>query len=431
MVHKRENPRKVAVEVLNVVLGKKKPLKYTLTDRILNLFKNSDRAFLIEIVYGVLRNLYYLDFLLEEFFKRKETLSSLTINNLRCCIYQILFLNIPAYAAINEGVNIEKTFKGRPAVVNAILRNFLRKFEGASLQEIRERIKPPNLQIAYSHPEWLIRRWQSRFSPEELEALLKANNEKPPFCIGVKPEERDMIADYFEKKGFVVNPSRHVSSGLMIEGQGHEIIETLKKAPFFWVVQDEGSQLACFLLEPKEDLTVLDACASPGGKTLLTAALMKKGKILCLENNMKRFKILLENIDRVRKFLPNVKIEPQFKDIFKFQPPHLFDRVLLDAPCSSLGVIRRNPDVRYRVEEAEIERLSKLQREMLHKISNFVSEGGILLYSVCSTEPEEGEKVIDDFLQKHFQFCSIEIFRTYPHKDGMDGFFFAKLLKRV
>ncbi|GAQ95396.1 16S rRNA (cytosine967-C5)-methyltransferase [Thermodesulfovibrio aggregans] len=425
MVYK--SPRKTAVEILSTVLYKKKSLKSLLTDRVLASFHRHDRAFLIEVLYGTLRNLYLIDFLLENFFKNKKGLSPFTINNLRTAVYQLLFMKIPEYAVTFEAVNIEKIFNGKPAVVNAILRSFIKKYSGKGLEEILSINLP--LSIKYSHPEWLIKRWLKRFSPEEVESLLKANNKKPPFTIAVKPEERGLVADYLKEKGFDVEFSESVSSGLKIYGQGYEIREVLNQSSFFWIVQDEASQLVCFLLEPFEDARVFDACASPGGKTLLTAALMKKGEIICIENNKERFKLLQENIERLKRFVPDVNIKPELADVLQINFKYSFDRIILDAPCSSTGVIRRNPDVRYRVSEEEIKRLSKIQKIMLEKVSRFLAKNSFLVYSVCSTEPEEGEEVIESFLQNHDEFSSIDKLRTYPHVEGTDGFFIAKLLR--
>lgn len=435
MVYKSQNPRQKAVEILTTVLDKKRPLRSILTDAFLSKFNKSDRGFLIELLYGVLRRLYFIDWLLEEFYKNKKNLSLYTINNLRCAVYQLIFMRVPDYAVTSEAVNIEKKHDGKTAVVNAILRNFLRKYEKIGIPEFTKDNKKTSqyLSIKYSHPEWLVSRWLKRFGEDETEAFLKANNEKPPFTIAVKPEERLEIANYLNRKGFKTAFTKHAPSGLIVEGQGYEIRKTLKESSFFWIVQDEASQLACFFAEPSEGSTVLDTCASPGGKTLLTAVLMKKGKIICLEKNKERLKTLKDNIERVKRFLPDVEIETKLGDACYCEniiPKNLrFDRIIIDAPCSSLGVIRRNPDVRYRVSEREIKRLSKIQKLILEKVCNFLSQNGILLYSVCSTEPEEGEEVINNFLQKHNEFCTIKMLRTYPNVDGMDGFYIAKLLK--
>ncbi|MEN2985212.1 MAG: 16S rRNA (cytosine(967)-C(5))-methyltransferase RsmB [Thermodesulfovibrionaceae bacterium] len=438
MVSKSQNPRKVAVDILNNVLYKKKSLKYLFTEKLLSNFKDIDKAFLTEIIYGVLRNLYYIDWLLEVFFKDKEKLSPFTINNLRIAIYQLIFMRVPDYAAVNEAVNIEKIFGGKPTVVNGILRNFLRKYSKGSAPECQ------NLSIKYSHPQWLIDRWIKRFGVEETKNILKANNEKPPFTIAVKPQERGAVIDYLTKKGFLAKATSYSPAAVTIEGQIQNILKTLHESPFFWIVQDEASQLVCFLLEPKEGISVLDLCASPGGKTILTAVLMERGKILSIEKDKGRFKTLKDNILRVKKFLPKVEIEAHLIDLFKLNIKESFDGIILDAPCSSTGVIRRNPDVRYRITEEEIFRLSNIQMKMLEKASKFLKRDGILIYSVCSTEPEEGEFLVDKFLQKHKEFITINsvypffesfylkkgILRSFPHKHGTDGFFMVRLSLR-
>lgn len=435
MVFKSPNPRASAVELLVKVLGQKKSIRELINEDLLSKFNDIDRSFFIEIVYGVLRNLFYIDWLLNSFLKKKEKLSSFTINNLRVAVYQLIFMRTPDYAVVNEAVNIEKFFSGKPNVVNGVLRNFLRKYpKHTMLPEAKEFV------IKYSHPKWLIDRWIKRFGLEETEQLLKANNQKPPFTISVIPEERQKVIEYLNEKGFSAKATVFSPAGITVEGQIQNVLETLKKSSFFWLVQDEASQLVCFLLEPKENYIVLDLCASPGGKTLLTAALMKKGKILSIEKNKFRFKLLRENIMRVKKFLPEVEIEAKLMDIFQLETLNRFDRIILDAPCSSTGVIRRNPDVRYRITEEQIRKLSNIQLRMLEQASKFLHKGGIMVYSVCSTEPEEGEILVESFLQKHKEFISINsaypffesfyikkgFLRTYPHKHGTDGFFMAR-----
>lgn len=449
MVSKKSNPRAKAVEVITNILYKRKPLKTEIEDRILTKFEPLDRALFKELVYGVLRNLYYIDYFLDRFYRDKETLPLRTINNLRVAVYQILFMEIPHYAVTNEAVEIEKTFKGFPSVVNGILRNFLRKFRAKRdfdelLLKMKNQEADEFLSIYYSHPLWLIKRWLQRFGREELERLLRANNQKPPLTIAVKVEEREEVIEYLEKRGFKATKTKFSPAGVTIEGKGYEIREELKKLPFFWVVQDEASQLVCFLLEPKTGQTILDGCSSPGGKALLLATLLKEGKVLCLEKDLSRFKILKQNVERLKKFIPHVEIELKLTDLFKFQSNQEFDRILLDAPCSSLGVIRRNPDIRYRCSIDEIERLSSEQFRMLRHISQFIKKGGLVVYSVCSTEPEEGEDVVDKFLQHHREFCTMNIetsflrefqqkegfIRTFPHRHNMDGFFMARLCCR-
>lgn len=448
MVYTKFSPRQEAVRILSKIFKKGISLKTLLSDEVVDKFSISDKAFLKELVYGVLRNLYYIDWLLENFYRNKKLLSNYTINNLRCAIYQLIFMKLPSYAVTNEAVNLEKAFNGKPSVVNAILRNFIRNkldnFNNLSSIDLNltQNNKLEYLSLKYSHPKWLIKRWLERFKEEETEALLRANNQKPPFTIAVKPAERNDVADYLNKNGFTTKFTKYAPSGLIIEGQGYEIRNFLQKSNFFWIVQDEASQLACFLLEPEEDSSVLDVCSSPGGKALLTAALMKKGKIICIEKDKRRFKILNENIQRNKKFLPQIQIESILIDAIEFKNNLPFERIILDAPCSSLGVIRRNPDVRYRCNKRELNKLLQNQTILLEHVSKFLSKSGILLYAVCSTEPEEGEIVIEKFLHKFKEFCTINsahsffksfyvkkgMIRTFPHKHEMDGFFMARIM---
>lgn len=447
MFYEKLSPRQKSVKILTEIFERRIPLKTLLADEDLTEFSVSDRGLFKELVYGVMRNLYLIDWLLESFYKNKRLLSSHTINNLRCAVYQLVFMGIPSYAVTNESVNVEKFFNGKPSVVNAILRKFLRKYMtkpihlSAIVSEIPRENRLRYLSLKYSHPKWIIRRWLERFTEEETEELLKANNQKPMFTIAVKPEERTYIAEYFNKRGIKNRFTRYAPSGLILDGHGHEIRKVLNEANFFWLVQDEASQLACFFLEPSENNVVLDVCSSPGGKALLTSALMGSGKVICLEKNRRRYKILNENIERLKKFLPKVQIESLHCDALEFNRKDRFDRIILDAPCSSLGVVRRNPDVRYRCNESEIARLSKYQINLLEHISKFLHKEGTLLYAVCSTEPEEGERVIDRFLHKFKEFCNIDsthpffknfyvgegMVRTFPHKHEMDGFFLARI----
>ncbi|MDI6713570.1 MAG: 16S rRNA (cytosine(967)-C(5))-methyltransferase RsmB [Thermodesulfovibrio sp.] len=446
MVYEQQNPRKEAVEILTYLFEKRKPLKILLTENLLNKFNENDRAFLKEIVHGVLRNLYFIDWILAKFYRNKKRLLPKTINNLRCAIYQLIFMKLPSYAVTNESVKVEKSLRGFPSLVNAILRNFLREYpSGEYPLPLSEKFTDIEkyLSIKYSYPPWLVKRYLKRFTQEEIEPFLKANNDKPPFTIAVKPKERNEIAEYLNKKGFLVYPTKYAPSGLKIEGKGYEIRKALQKLPFFWLIQDEASQLACFFLEVYENDTILDVCSSPGGKALLSAALMERGRILCLEKNKERLKILNQNIKRVKKFLPNIKIESLLMDIFEFRDKNNFNKIILDAPCSSLGVIRRNPDVRYRCSESEIARLSEMQFLMLDHVSKYLTKGGTLLYCVCSTEPEEGERVVEKFLHNHEEFYTINseisffkdlyidkgMIRTYPHIHDMDGFFMARILR--
>lgn len=425
-----------------------------------------DRALLMELVFGVLRHRSLLDHLVSGFLGKPP--KDQTANNLRLAVYQIFFTRIPESAAVNEAVNMEeeKNFGGgKPALVNAVLRTMLRSRK--ALDEDLARLKARALNPALdgsertkaiatltSHPLWLVKRWARRFGAEGALELASAGNRVPPLVLRVntikktRMEALQMLAE----KAIEAEPAGSSPAGIKILGHADKKRVTFRELEFlhpFCTIQDEAAQLAGFLLDPKPGETVLDACAAPGGKTTHIAELMKdSGHIVAADIDGKRLRRLRENIDRLG--LRSVRVvETDITD--ESGPLHtdpelsLFDRVLLDAPCSSLGVIRRNPDVRYRHSEKELARFGARQLSMLIASAKKLKVGGALVYSTCSTEPEEGEMVIGDFLDKTrgrfaldeemppfllpFREKEKGFFRTYPHREDMDGFFMAKLRK--
>jgi 16S rRNA (cytosine967-C5)-methyltransferase len=347
-------------------------------------------------------------------------------------------MRVPEWAAVNEAVNLED-YKSK-SVVNAVLRNFLRE---------RDKIKLPSedsvdyIAISTSHPKWLIKRWIRRFGLKETLDLAMANNKIPPITLRVEePEKREYIIDYFKNKGINAFLAKYSPAGLYLEGFPsilHDEIENLKL-----YIQDEAAQLVTYLLNPLPNERVLDACAAPGGKTTHIAQLMKdKGEIIAVEVDERRIKTLIENIRRLK--LASIKvIQSDIKDLKDSRP---FDKILIDAPCSSIGVIRRNPDIKYHRTKKDLNRYKKRQIEVIKSASRFLKKNGIMVYSVCSTEQEEGEDVIRQFLRDRGEFIPIEgdynflepfkitandliYYRTFPHRHNMDGFFMVRL-KRV
>ncbi len=407
-----------------------------------------DRAFIMDIVYGVLRNRGYIDWLLDHFIRNKKPLSEDTITNLRMAAYQIIFMRIPERAAVFESVQLEKHHKGKPSFVNAVLRNLLRGLDQLNTSSISNPIE--RISVETSHPIWLIKRWADRFGIEQTRALACKNNEKPQIALRFTDEQQlDFALKRMQERDIKHHISQYCPHCILIEAPPafHTLSEFLG-ADF--VIQDEASQMVSLLLNPQPGMCVLDACSSPGGKAAHLATLMNDtGSIYAVEINRRRFELLRDNISR----LSLKSIIPIHADVRELKrhvniPTGGFDRILLDAPCSCLGVIRRNPDVRYRHNKADaLKRFQERQKEMLEVLSGFLKPGGILLYSVCSTEKEEGEEVIDWFLQKRDSFSNIvspigsfsmfiekdsaghSFYRTYPHQHNMDGFF-AALIKR-
>lgn len=446
------NTRQLAVTALVNIFNYSKKPKETLHYLYHDIDKR-ERSLLMELVYGVLRYRDFLDWMLKDFLRKPSGLHPNTMNNLRTSVYQIKYMRVPEWAVVDEAVNLERFSKGKRALVNAVLRNFLRH---------EEQIKEPSkdnpveyISITTSHPRWLVKRWIKRFGFEEALKLAEANNKIPPVVLRTeRGEKREEILKNLAEKGIEAFPARFSPAGIVLKEFPSCMQELLDNGLF---VQDEASQLISYLLNPVPAERILDACAAPGGKTTHIAQIMKdRGEIIAVESDEGRLKKLEENISRLGLKSINI-INKDVRDIASsdFNKSELakgqkanvveFDKILVDAPCSSIGVIRRNPDVKYRRSEKDLISFKKNQLEILEKTSHFLKKGGIMVYSVCSTEPDEGEAVIKEFLHARQDFCIIKadngfphnfevqdkegniFYRTFPHTHNMDGFFAARL----
>ncbi len=425
---------------------------------------NRERAFLMELVYGVLRYRDFLDWMLKDFLVKPSGLSFDTINNLRIAVYQIAYMRVPEWAVVNEAVDIEKSQRGRASLVNAVLRNFLRHREDASSRALSTLPTGDlsawggsltSIAIATSHPAWMVKRWTKRLGHDGALRLAQKNNEVPRLVIRIDdPDARENAVSVLAAKGVRAHKTIYSPSGIVLDDL-HSFGDISGLLDFPCIVQDEAAQLITFLLAPCQGETILDACAAPGGKTTHIAKLMgDSGKVIAVENEPERIGRLQENISRLGLcsavvLRGDVRELPQnFMRIFGDAGPDScrFDRILLDAPCSALGVIRRNPDVKYRHCPKDLQRFGENQLVLLQAVSRYLKAGGIMVYSVCSTEPEEGEEVIGMFLRsnrnfsiikgerdflKPFEYCDSgrSFYRTFPHEHDMDGFFAARLKK--
>jgi len=444
-----EDARKLALQALRAVLLKNALPKGTLEELAQGLSRR-DRAFLMELTYGVLRQKGLLDWLLSGFLKKKPGES--TMFNLMCAAYQIFFMRVPERAAVFESVRLEKERGGKPELVNAVLRNLIREKDSfkVKIEELEKKAKETSLNEAErlksislitSHPLWLVKRYAKRMGPDEALALALANNKIPPLTLRVNTikGEREKILKLLKEKGLKADPTDISPVGIKLH-DGTSFLEL----PYLYEVctpQDEGAQLVTLVLDPRPGERILDGCAAPGGKTTHIAEMMKDtGEIVAMDIDEGRMAKLHENTSR----LGLRSIKPVLSDLTHADPLKwgLFDRVLIDAPCTSLGVIRRNPDVKWRHSEKDLPAFKGKQAELLKGGARLLKPGGILVFSTCSTEPEEGEEVMEEFLKskegKDFiiekpalPFLSPLIenafLRTYPHRHDMDGFFSARL----
>ncbi len=432
--------RSSAVRALIDILSRDVRPKHAVDEFSQHLDKR-DRSFVMEIVYGVLRYRDTLDWILGHFLKNPAKAGDFTLNNLRASLYQLYFMRVPDWAVVSESVEMEKSSSryGKPSLVNAVLRNVLRQ---------RDRFTPPlpledpvsNIAVNTSHPKWLVKRWIRGFGEEGALQLAEANNRVPPMTIRVntlRTTRQDLIK-LLAAHEVEAAPTEFSPDGITLK---HVRSHTeLAFAHGLFAVQDEASQIISYLLGPKPGEKVLDACAAPGGKATHIAQLMRDtGEITAVEKDDKRMDMLRDNIGALG--IKSVIIINQ--DVTELRGAGPFDRVLLDAPCSATGVIRRNPDIKYRRKAKDFEGYRTKQIHLLHAVSGFLREGGRLVYSVCSMEPEEGEQVINEFLKtsKEFRIIDAEaqflksfmhdgLLRTYPHLHNMDGFFGVALCRK-
>ena len=398
------------------------------------------RAFARELVFGTVRWMKRIDWSIERFLQKGiDALSPTVRNALRLGAYQLLFLDrVPHWAAVSESVELVKEKEGKKAggLVNAILRNIAREKE-LLIPDSPEPLE--RLSLKWSFPLWLVKKLRKRFE-EETEALLKALNESPPFTIRaniLKTSREDLMKIL---SPFRPEPTRWSPVGIILyKTQGILESEAFKKGLF--QVQDEGAQLVSLILSPQKGERILDVCAAPGGKTTHMAELMgNEGQIVALEVNPWRIKWMKENLVRLGVNIVEINRYNATKPIsFKG-----FDRVLVDVPCSGFGVLRRNPDLKWRMTEKEIYRLTEIQKRILRNSLETLKDGGLLLYSTCTLTFEENEEVVKEIAgQKGVSLVNLReyaflpgtffnaegFFLSLPHKHGTDGFFGALLRK--
>jgi 16S rRNA (cytosine967-C5)-methyltransferase len=408
-----------------------------------------DRALLTQIVYGTLRWQGRIDWRLGRALRRPLAGMNPHLRGvLRLTLYQILFLDkVPDYAALNEGVELAKRCGGEKAggLVNGVIRKILREKDDHNYPDPQE--DPVSyLSVFWSHPQWLVKKWLDYFGREETEALLKTDNDESPLVLRVNRLRGDRAAliEKLRGMGFDADPTVWSPQGVQVKSTS-----AVNQLPGFqeglFQVQGEASQLVGYLLDPQPGERILDACAAPGGKTTHLAELMQdNGKIIATDVSTRGLEKLKQNVQRlnlasVRHFCVDVG------QGLKGPPASPYDRILIDAPCSALGTLRSHPEAKWQKSERDIERLSKLQKKILSRVSSYLKPGGVLVYATCTLSREENEEVVEDFLSRHEDFvledagaclprAARDLARGHyllalPHKHGTDGFFAARLRK--
>ncbi len=403
-----------------------------------------DSAFLLELVYGVLRNRSLLDWSLDRFSEKPvERTDAWTRNILRLGAYQLIHLDrVPASAAVNTATELAKQHGKKPGYVNGLLRAVERNKNDIPLPAPDSPLL--RLSTIYSHPAWLVRRWLDRFGLQTAEKALRSNNGHAPLMIRTNTLKgtRDELLSLLEAQGAAVRASTCSPSGIeVLSSPGITVLPAFQDGRFMF--QDEAAQLVAMILGPKKGESILDACAAPGGKAAHIAELMgNEGGVVALESDRKRIGRISENSKRLGTSIIGTVVG----DAAAYKEG-TYDRVLIDAPCSGLGVLRRHPDGRWTKTEESLAERAKLQRKILENCAKLVRPGGVLVYSTCTTEPEENEDIIKWFLGRDSSFMlddprpylpanamklvgSDLFFRTFPTDLSMDGFFAARIVRK-
>jgi len=428
-----DNPRQIAARVLIDRLSKGGFVEKHL-DRALERARlyPDDRGLCQELVYGCVRWQGTLDWLIDRQTQGREQKPFVQIL-LRLGLYQIFWLDrIPPHAAVHATVETAKALRyaDHAGFINAVLRTALR--DDTLIRTALAELKVSDPAAGYSHPEWLVARWQERYGKEQTLKLLAWNNSPAKVFARANwlKAEPGKLLEFWRSDNVSYNFvfKDWLEENLVFEFKSHPPIEEMRsfKNGFFYV-QDPSTLFAVDLLAPKPGERVLDLCAAPGGKTTYMAQRMKnEGKLVATDSSMDRLELLKENCERLGvtcvDVLPASSINPQTT-----QP---FDRVLLDAPCSNTGVLRRRVDLRWRARPEELERLRKEQIELLARAAAFVKPGGVLVYSTCSLEPEENSGVVEEFLKANSAFMLDESGDVLPMRDGFDGAFAARLARK-
>lgn len=402
-----------------------------------------DRALLTELTYGTLQYKMTLDYYLQPFIKGK--LDDWVLQLLRLSLYQIHYLDrIPDHAAVNEAVNIAKKrgHKGISGAVNGILRSILR--EGVrSTEEITDDVE--RLSIETSHPLWMVKRFVSQYGFDTTEKMLIENNEPPVQTLRVNLFKRtvEQVLSLFTQEGYTVAQSNIIPECIyLINGQAAKSTAFEKG---FVTIQDESSMIPAYVLQAEPGMTVLDMCSAPGGKTTHIAEKMKNtGKLVAMDIHQHKLKLVKENADRLGfSFIETVEMDG--RKALEVYPEESFDRILVDAPCSGLGVMKRKPDIKYTKSEKDFTTLKPIQLNLLESAYKLLKPDGILVYSTCTVDREENEGTTELFLQEHPDMelqAFPEVIKNIKEqpKDGIlqlfpqdlrsDGFYVAALHKK-
>jgi 16S rRNA (cytosine967-C5)-methyltransferase len=421
-----EKPREIAMRLLRQHQGSHDYIERLLENELArHSLSPPDRGLCQELVFGLVRWQRTLDWLIARKTAGRAQNAGLRLL-LHLGLYQMFWLErIPAHAAVHETVELGKRlgFGAQTGFLNAVLRGYSRERE-ATLRQL-EHLKQTDPALGYSHPVWLVERWQARWGAEQTSRLLQWNNSPPPTYARLNILQTDLggLIEAWEQEGvrFVVRHWDWTGENLIFELTAHaSLAHSNAFQRGFFYVQDPSTLLAVRELNPQPGEKILDLCAAPGGKTTYIAQRMgNQGRLVAQDNQPQRMVRLRENCARlgvtcVVEAMPAEQLP--------------FDRILVDAPCSNTGVLRRRVDLRWRIKPEELTRLRQTQLTLLDQAAARLKPGGTLVYSTCSLEPEENEMVAREFLEAHPRFTLKGQRQLLPFADGVDGAYVASMV---
>jgi len=435
-----DRAREIAAKVLQAVHEQGAYANVALVQELRkNRLPDVDRRFVTELVYGAVKAGDTLDWILCRYASRPlKKIPSMVREILRLGIYQIFFMDkVPPSAACNESVELAKKYShgGTAKFVNAVLRTAAREPQRAEFPEGRD---GACLALSSCHPLWLVKRWIHAFGYEEAKALCAFDNSQPPLSLRANTlkTSRDGLMEKLRAEGVEVLPSSWAPEGVLCRSHGSlDDLAALRQG--FCQAQDESSMLVAHVLAPRPGEFIIDACSAPGGKAAHMAAIMEnRGRILACDIYGHKLRRIEENASRLGIRILGTRLMDARELGNEYAGKA--DRVLVDAPCSGLGVLRRRPDARWRKEPGLLEELPILQLAILEGAAEALKPGGVLVYSTCTIGAEENQQVVERFLETHREFRlenagallpagkrPEKMLQLYPQRDGTDGFFIA------
>lgn len=438
------NAREIAVETLEDILIKGAYSNIVLNNNLKSSnLGDLDKALVTEIVYGTLRYKYTIDKILDKFIRKGlNQVDSKLLNILRITIFQLKYLTkIPDFAAVNEAVNLSKkvSYYGSK-FVNGVLRNYLRdKSTPAKLNYIE------SLCYTYSFPEWLVKLFIEQYGDEVTESILKGLNTTPKITVRVN----NIKSNYEETWEKLINLGYDISQGCICPeaitiNKGRSIESNSLFLDGYITVQDESAMLAAVCLDLEDNLLVYDMCSAPGGKTTHISELMNNtGKVMAFDIHKNKLSLIEANASRLG--ITNIKCIEMDSSKLNLEYRNSADRIILDVPCSGLGIIKKKPEIKWNKNINELESILQIQRNILINSSRYLKNGGTMVYSTCTLNKEENEGNIKWFLKNNKDFILEPIFfgnleNIIYNSNGtmcilpneyMDGFFIAKLRKQT